>query len=150
MRKSLFVEITIGAIAVIGMIALVYTKVIDKPKIEYTVYYLEKYNVCFLVDPLYSITQFRGGLFYGGGKNTGTMKIFQRDMDPSFKAMPSGDIPMSIHKIKNLRILEYLISEKVVLRDEFEFVKRIPGNLVPRRNGCDVLMKKFKTVKIDF
>lgn len=149
MRKTLIIEILIGFVAILGMVTLVYVKIINKPKAEYTLYVLDKYNVCFLVDPTYSVTQFKDRIFYSAGKNTGTLQIFKRKVDPSFKEMPTGEIPMSLHKIKNYRIFEYQVTPEFVLRDEFEYAARLPGNIIPRKIKCQELKKSLPVVELN-
>lgn len=148
MRKTLYIEILIGFVAITGVVALIYFKIIKRPKKEYTLYTLDKYGVCFLVEPTYSITQFKGRVFYSGGSNSGTLQVFKRLIDPTFKKMPSSEIPMGIHKIKNYRIFEYQVTDEFVLRDEFEYAKRLPGNLIPRKVKCKELKKKLPVVPL--
>ena len=148
MRKTLYIEILIGLVTIAGIVALVYFKIIKRPKKEYTLYTLDKYGVCFLVEPTYSVIQFKGRVFYSGGKNTGTLQIYNRQIDPTFKMMPSSEIPMGIHKIKNYRIFEYQVTDDYVLRDEFEYAKRLPGNLIPRKVKCEELKKQLPVVEL--
>lgn len=149
MRKTLYIEILIGFVTLVGIISLVYFKIIKRPKKEFTLYTLDKYGICFLVEPTYNIIQFKDRVFYSGGKNTGTLQIYKRKIDPTFKMMPTSEIPMGIHKIKNYRIFEYQVTDNFVLRDEFEYAKRLPGNLIPRKLKCEELKSKLPVVKLE-
>ena len=148
MRKTLLIEILVGLVVIAGIGAVFYERVFNKAPVEYTVYELENYGICFLVEPIYKITQYKDRIFYSAGSNTGTLQVFKRQVNPSYKTMPTGEIPMSLHKVKNLRILEYQMNSEFVLRDEFDYAKRIPGNLIPRKKSCEMLKKQFPVVKL--
>lgn len=150
MRKTLWIEILVGIVVIAGIVAVLFTKVFNKAPINYTVYTLDQYGICFLVDPMYKISQFKDRVFYSAGQNTGVLQVFQRQVNPNYKKMPTGEIPMSLHKVKNLRILEYQIGPDWVLRDEFDYAKRTPGNLIPRKKACADLIKKFPEIKLFF
>jgi hypothetical protein len=148
MRKTLWIEILVGVIVIVGVAAVLLTRVFNKSAVQYTIYSLDEYGICFVVDPSYKFNQFKDRIFYSSGHNSGTLQLFKRQVNPKYKSMPTGEIPMSLHKVKNLRILEYQITKELVLRDEFDYAKRTPGNIIPRKNACQKLMQQFPVVKL--
>lgn len=150
MRKTLWIELLVAVVVVAGVAAVLLTRVFNKPAVQYTIYSLADYGICFVVDPTYKFNQFKDRVFYSAGNNTGTLQVFKRQVNPKYKSMPTGEIPMSLHKVKNLRILEYQIAENLVLRDEFDYAKRTPGNIIPRKAACEKLMQKFPVVHLKF
>jgi hypothetical protein len=103
-----------------------------------------KHNFCILIDNRYKYSYADGILSYTGGKNSGKMEIHESGISKDISLARIGDFSGGYKKLVNFRVYEYLLSDKVVLRDTFEIIQKIPVNLVPLRYDCDKIKQNFK------
>ena len=116
---------------------------------KYTVISFPKYGVCYSLTSEYEFELHPNGFDYKGGKNLGEVRVVLGNLPSDFLKRQMGDFQAAYTKIKNYRIVHYLLNGEYVLIDRFQAVKRMPLNLSPFRKDCDQLLKNAdKVVKI--
>lgn len=110
----------------------------------FTVLYNHKLGICFLLDNGYQYHIRPNTLAYGGGKNSGEIKLVQGNLNPSYKFIDVNGLQASYMKRKNQRVFEYKLNADLKLVDHFVNAQKMPVNLVPYRDECQKIMKNFK------
>jgi hypothetical protein len=136
-------------LSIISAIVLVlsyftYLKIQESSRKEFSVITWDKYNICFLVPDNFIIEKFDDGFKYQGEKNKGHFILGHGALDPNYKESMIGDFKAAYKKVKNVRMFEYELAPDVILRDEFDFAKKTPANLIPVRHNCEKYLKHFK------
>lgn len=114
--------------------------------IPYKVITWDKYNLCFLVKPDDIIEKTKDGFKYQTGKNSGEFSIHLREISPGMKMTQFGTLKGAYEKKVDFRVFEYEIAEGVTLRDNFDFVKKKPANILPVRENCKHYLKRFEVL----
>lgn len=122
-----------------------------KTERNFVVYHSQAGNFCLMVDDFYQVENTATEFRYRGGKNSGVMTIKQQDgFSEGMTAAPNNGFNAAYRKLKNTRIFEYQLGPGLYLHDEFLFAKKAPVNLVPYRDDCEKIMKKFKQHQVIF
>jgi hypothetical protein len=121
-------------------------KINSSAQVAYKVITWEKYNLCFLVKPDDVIEKTQGGFKYTTGKNMGEFTIHNREITKSMKKTQFGALKGGYEKKVDFRNFEYEIADGVILRDNFDFVKKKPANILPVRDNCKHYLKRFQVL----
>ena len=114
--------------------------------IPYKVITWDKYNLCFLVKPTDVIEKTQDVFKYKTGKNSGEFTLHLRKINPKMKQTQFGSLKGAYEKKIDFRNFEYEIAEGVVLRDDFDFIKKKPANILPVRDNCELYLERFEVL----
>jgi len=112
-------------------------------KRDYKVLLWDKYEICFLVGPEYTITKTENSFKYTAGKNTGEFTIHSREIDETKKKTSFGDFEGAYSKEVDFRNFEYKIVPGIILLDKFDFAEKKYANLLPVRANCSKYLDRF-------
>lgn len=115
-------------------------------QIDYKVITWNKYNLCFLVKPDDKIEKTQDAFKYITGKNNGEFTIHNREISSHMKQTQFGTLKGAYEKKVDFRIFEYEIADGVILRDNFDFVKKKPANYLPVRENCKHYLKRYEVL----
>jgi len=119
-------------------------KIKSTAKIAYEVIVWEKYDLCFLVKPTDIIEKTQDAFKYKTGRNSGEFTLHHREINKQMKQTQFGTLKGAYEKKVDFRNFEYEIADGVILRDNFDFVKKKPANILPVRDNCKLYLKRFK------
>lgn len=141
-------KITLFILVAISIVFSYFTleKMKAKTHIPYKVIVFDKYDLCFLIDPTYKIEKNKDVFKYQAGQNLGEFTLQFRAIDSKMKQSYLGDFKGAYKKKVDFRIFEYEIAEGVVLRDDFDFVKKLPPNILPVRKNCSKYLERFEVL----
>lgn len=106
------------------------------------VFTIPEYNICYLVSAEYQLELFPNGFKYSAGKNHGTVNFGKGTLNPSLIPRSLGEFEGAYQKVRNVRIVQYKLSEDDIATEMFELVsKNSPANLQPHRKGCEQFAK---------
>ena len=81
---------------------------------------------------------------YKTGRNSGEFTLHKREINKQMKQTQFGTLKGAYEKKVDFRNFEYEIADGVILRDNFDFVKKKPANILPVRDNCKLYLKRFK------
>lgn len=112
---------------------------------DYTVIYFPEFEVCYLYDDAYQIDLVQNGFKYKVGSNSGVVSLREGPLSEGYRwaGETLGEFQAKYMKNKNDRIVEYKLSEKMHLRDDFHYIKSGGLNLVLYKKECSIFLKKY-------
>lgn len=134
------------SLVVIGVLSLVAWNAFKIDR-KFVVLHNSELGFCFLVDDGYKYELSKESFTYGGGKNSGELKLVPGKLSADYKLIDINGFKGSYKKEKNKRIYEYQISENLKLVDHFVNAGKMPVNLVPYRDECKRIKENFKDHK---
>lgn len=137
--KTIVLIIIVAVISVLGIVSF---NAFKTPR-HFTVLVNDKLNICFLVDDRYKVEIEKYSFKYSGGKNSGLMTLEKSQLSSDINEVEMNGFKAGYKKSKNLRVYEYKLSQKYILRDKFVNAGKMPVNLVPYRDECLKIKEKF-------